>query len=304
MASVPDSPAFSLKADEAAGQRLDLFLHRRLPWHSRSRLQSWIKAGRVLVDGVPQKPSFLLRGGETLMVSPSAPPPLDAVPEDIPLEVLYEDDSVIAVNKSAGMVVHLGPGNRGGTLVNALLHRFRELSQSAGKDRPGIVHRIDKDTSGVILVARNDEAHRRLAAQFSKREVEKIYLALVQGKVARESGRIEKPIARDPRHRRRMTARLGSGRAAVSEYRVLKRFDRFTLLEVRILTGRTHQIRAHMASIGHPVAGDRLYGAAAGPLPRFFLHAWRIGFVSPAVGERVTVEAPLPEQLSAWLESV
>jgi 23S rRNA pseudouridine1911/1915/1917 synthase len=301
---MPDSAPIVLAASDAAGQRLDLFLQQQLPQYSRSRLQQWIKSGRVLVDGAAQKPSMVLRGCEDITVQPAEPPPLHAFAEKIPLDVLYEDAAVIAVNKPAGMVVHLGAGNRAGTLVNALLHRFGELSKSGGDDRPGIVHRIDKDTSGVILVARNDEAHRKLAAQFAARKVDKTYLALVQGRVERESGRIDKPIARDPRHRTRMTARLGAGRRAISDYRVSRRFERHTLLEVDILTGRTHQIRAHLASIGHPVAGDRLYGAAPGPIPRFFLHAGKIRFESPATGQPVTVEAPLPAELSEWLESL
>jgi 23S rRNA pseudouridine1911/1915/1917 synthase len=188
-------------------------------------------------------------------------------------------------------------------LVNRLVHRFGSLSQLGGEMRPGIVHRLDKDTSGVLLVARTDAAHRALAAQFSGRTVEKVYLALVHGKVRSDSGRITKPIARDPVRRTRMTARLESGREALTDYKVRARFERFTFLEVRIGTGRTHQIRVHLASIGHPVAGDRVYGARVStrPVERMFLHAWRIGFLSPATGDRVTVEAPLPAELEAWL---
>ena len=209
------------------------------------------------------------------------------------MEVLYEDAAVIAVNKPAGVTVHAGAGQSSGTLVNRLVHRFASLSQLGGELRPGIVHRLDKDTSGVLLVARTDAAHRALAAQFAGRSVEKTYLALVHGRVKAESGRITKPIARDPVRRTRMTARLGSGREALTEYRVRQRFEKLTLLEVRIGTGRTHQIRVHLASIGHPVAGDRLYGAPAAR--RMFLHAWRIGFESPATGARVAVEAPAVE---------
>jgi 23S rRNA pseudouridine1911/1915/1917 synthase len=215
------------------------------------------------------------------------------------VEVLYEDASLIAVNKPAGLAVHTGAGLHEGTLVNRLVHRFGALSQLGGEMRPGIVHRLDKDTSGVILVARTDAAHRALAEQFAGRTVEKTYLALVHGKVRADSGRITKPIARDPVRRTRMTARLESGREALTEYRVRKRFEKFTYLEVRIGTGRTHQIRVHLASIGHPVAGDRVYGAQ--PAQRLFLHAWRIGFISPATRETVTVEAPLPPALETWL---
>jgi len=282
-----------------AGQRLDHFLQTRLPEFSRSRLQSWIKEGLVRVNGAPAKASLVLRGGEAIEVQPASPPPLRALPEDLPIDILYEDDAVIAVNKPAGLTVHAGAGAHSGTLVNRLVHRFAALSKIGGDLRPGIVHRLDRGTSGVILVARNDAAHRALAAQFAARTVEKIYLALVQGRVNADSGRIEKPIARDPIHRTRMTARLATGRAALTAFRVLERFEKFTFLEVRIGTGRTHQIRVHLASIGHPVAGDRLYGAAAGP--RIFLHAHRIAFVSPASGARLAVEAPLPLELNQWL---
>jgi len=274
-------------------------LQEHLPSYSRSRLQAWIKDGRVLVDGGAAKASLLLRGGEQVDVSPADLAPLHATPEDLPIEILYEDRSVIAVNKPAGLVVHAGAGARSGTLVNRLVHHFTALSQVGGEMRPGIVHRLDRGTSGVLLVARTDQAHRALAAQFAGRTIEKIYLALVQGRMRAESGRIMTPIARDPVRRTRMTARLGHGREAITEYRVRQRFEGFTYLEVRIGTGRTHQIRAHLASIGHPVAGDRLYGAKAAA--RVFLHAWRIGFSSPATSEHVTVEAPLAPELAHWL---
>ena len=188
-------------------------------------------------------------------------------------------------------------------MVNRLVHHFQKLFRLGGELRPGIVHRLDKDTSGVLLVARTDAAHRALAAQFAGRTLEKVYLALVCGRVKADSGRIVKPITRDPVRRTRMTTRLGTGREAITEYRVRQRWEKFTFLEVRIRTGRTHQIRVHLASLGHPVAGDRLYGghgsSAAGE--RLCLHAWRIGFMSPATGERVTVEAPLPQGLEGWL---
>jgi 23S rRNA pseudouridine1911/1915/1917 synthase len=240
----------------------------------------------------------------TIEVSPAERPPLQATPEDVPVEVLYQDAAVIAVNKPAGVVVHAGAGVHRGTLVNRLVHRFHALSKLGGELRPGIVHRLDRETSGVLLVACTDAAHRALAAQFAARSVEKTYLALVEGRVRADSGRIAKPITRDPVRRTRMTARLASGREALTEYRVLERFGKHSWVEVRIHTGRTHQIRVHMASIGHPVAGDRLYGGRPDPSGRMFLHAWRIGFTSPATGERVRVEAPLPGELERRLEDL
>jgi 23S rRNA pseudouridine1911/1915/1917 synthase len=300
----------TLKVQSAdAGKRLDRFLLEQLPAYSRTRLQDWIRGGRVLVEGKAQKPSYLLRGGETVEVEPAELTPLRAEPEAIPLEILYEDEDVIAVNKPAGMVVHAGAGCRSGTLVNALLARFGALSGVGGELRPGIVHRLDRYTSGVILVARHDAAHRHLAEQFASRKVEKVYLALVHGAVKAEKGKVDKPIARDPVRRVKMTARLGRGRTAITEYRVLKRFRAFTFLEVRIGTGRTHQIRVHLAGLGHPVAGDRLYGAPASvegrpPLDRFFLHAQRVRFMQPSTGETATVEAPLPAELEAWMNGL
>jgi len=286
------------------GKRLDQFLRERLPQYSRARLQGWIEQGRVLVNGSPERRSFLLKGAERIDVEPGELTPLRATPEDLPLEVLYEDADVIAINKPAGMVVHTGAGQHSGTLVNAVLHRFGKLSSVGGDLRPGIVHRLDRFTSGVILIARNDAAHRHLAAQFASREVEKIYLALVHGRVKNDQGRITTPIARDPVHRTRMTARLARGRQASTSYQVLKRFDGFTFLEVKIGTGRTHQIRVHLASIGHPVVGDKLYGAPASASGRYFLHARQITFTSPSSGKRITLAAPLPRDLEDYLASV
>jgi 23S rRNA pseudouridine1911/1915/1917 synthase len=259
------------------------------------------------VNGVAGRASYLVRASDAIDVEPAPPAPLRASPEDIPLTVLYEDGDVVAIDKPAGMVVHAGAGIHSGTLVNALLHRFGSLSSAAGDLRPGIVHRLDRYTSGVLLVAKNDAAHHRLAEEFATRKVEKTYLALVHGNVKADRGRIEKPIARDPLRRVRMTARLARGRAAWTEYRVLRRFKGFTFLEIRIGTGRTHQIRVHLASIGHPVAGDRLYGAPANvggepTLPRYFLHAHRIRFTHPSTDQTIAVESPLPPALEAWMK--
>lgn len=293
-------------AAAAGGQRVDHYLSAVLPEYSRSRMQAWIRNGRVTVNGAAVKASAVLRGGEEICVEAAEAAPLRAFAEDLPVEVLYEDSSVVVVNKPSGMVVHMGAGNRAGTLVNALLHRFGELSGEGGQERPGIVHRIDRETSGVLVVARNDQAHRSLSEQFARRTVEKEYLALVHGVVKLDSGRIEKPIARDPKNRLRMTARLGQGRTAISEYKVLKRYERCTYISVRILTGRTHQIRVHMSSIGHPLVGDKLYGAPSRvpgipEIDRFFLHSRSLTFTSPATGECLRVEAPLPVELERVL---
>lgn len=290
---------------EAAGQRLDHHLQSQLAEYSRSRLQEWIRDGHATVNGKAGKPSLLLKGGERIEVVPAELPTLHAVAEDLPIEILYEDEAVIGINKKAGMVVHAGAGNHSGTLVNALLHKFASLSSAGGELRPGIVHRLDKETSGVLIVARTDAAHRDLADQFQSRTVEKVYLALVHKLVKADTGTIEKPIARDPVRRMRMTCKLASGRYAITHWKVLRRFEKHTLLEVRIGTGRTHQIRVHLASTGHPIVGDTLYGAPASKLlpHRFFLHAARLAFRSPGTGEYVTLEAPLAAELAGIIET-
>lgn len=289
-----------------AGKRLDTFLTERLSEFSRSRLQGWIKEERVQVNGANARSSQLLRGGESIAVAPAALTPLKAEPEDLPLKIVYEDADVVVIDKAAGMVVHAGAGHSHGTLVNALLHHFGALSQVNGDLRPGIVHRIDRDTSGLLLVARTDSAHQSMAAQFQDREVEKVYLTLCHGKMGKEEGRLTTPIARDPVRRTRMTTKIASGRNALTSYRVLQQFEKLSYLEVRIGTGRTHQIRVHLASIGHPVFGDKLYGAPASVeglpvLNRFFLHAHRIGFRSPSTGNWIEVESPLAPELAAIL---
>jgi 23S rRNA pseudouridine1911/1915/1917 synthase len=295
----------TLKAEACdAGKRLDAFLRERLPEFSRSRLQSWIKDGLVLLNDKPARSSLLIRGTDAVSVAPVELRPLKAEPEELPLKVLYQDADVIVIDKPAGMVVHAGAGHTSGTLVNALLHHFDELSTVNRDFRPGIVHRLDRDTSGVLVVARTDHAHQSLAAQFSKREVEKVYLALVHGHLKQAQGQITSPIARDPIRRTRMTARLASGRAALTSYQVIEELPKLSFLEVRIGTGRTHQIRVHLSSIGHPIFGDRLYGApATSELNRFFLHAHRLTFISPSSGDPITIECPLPAELYNFLDS-
>jgi 23S rRNA pseudouridine1911/1915/1917 synthase len=296
-------------ASADAGKRLDQFLRDEMPEVSRSRIQDWIRQGRVLVNGDEARVSYAVRSGDTIDVEPALPASATPAPEAIPLTILYEDEDVVAIDKPAGMVVHAGAGVSEGTLVNALLARYPALSSVGGSARPGIVHRLDRYTSGVLLVARNDAAHHALSRQFSSRQVEKIYIALVHGTVKAESGRVDKPIARDPIRRTRMTTRLKRGRAAWTQYRVLRRFPRYTLVEARIGTGRTHQIRVHFSSIGHAVVGDTVYGAPAKPpgLPppgRYFLHAHRIRFRHPSTGKEIVVESPLPAELNDLLRKL
>ena len=308
---------------EAGDKRLDQFLVSHLPNISRARIQQLISERKVLVNDLESKPSLRLRGGEriTLLGEPQ-PRPLRAVSEEIPLEIIYEDDDLAVINKPAGMMVHAGSGatddarNRG-TLVNALLHHFGKLSAIGGELRPGIVHRLDKATSGLILVAKNDESHRKLAAQFATRLVKKTYIALVHGWMKQDRGTISSSISRDRIRRTRMTTRRPGGREAVTHYTVQRRIDskfgKFTLLELRIDTGRTHQIRVHLASLGHPVVGDTLYGAPrelrsrnseAAALSRNFLHAAALQFHHPRTGAALSLSSPLPEELSQFLSRV
>jgi 23S rRNA pseudouridine1911/1915/1917 synthase len=310
-------------APEHAGQRLDQFLVSHLPETSRARVQQLIAQEKVLVDGKSPKPSLHLRGGEQIEILGTVErPPLRAIPEDIPLDIVYEDDDVAVVNKPAGMMVHAGAGatdadrNRG-TLVNALLHRFGPLSEVNGDLRPGIVHRLDKETSGLIVVAKNDAAHRKLAAQFAARRVKKTYIALVHGWPKNDKGTIATAISRDPVRRTRMTTRGSGGREAITHYAVQRRLEsdygKFALLEVKIDTGRTHQIRVHLASLGHSIVGDALYGAPreiAGKsgarlfLPRNFLHAAELHFAHPVTGDLLSFASPIPEPLSEFLKKL
>ena len=309
-------------AVENAGQRLDQFLTTTLSSVSRARVQELIAEGKVLVNDTAAKPSLKLRGGDHVTVLGEAQrQPLKALPENIPLDIVYEDDDLAVINKPAGMMVHAGAGatddarNRG-TLVNALLHHMQSLSTLGGDLRPGIVHRLDKETSGLIVVAKNDEAHRKLSAQFAAREVNKKYAALVHGWVKKDSGTIAQNISRDRIRRTRMTTRLAGGRAAVTHYSVTRRLDtkfgKFSLLDVKIDTGRTHQIRVHMAALGHPVVGDTMYGApkqarghsAAISLQRNFLHSSWLEFTHPSTQNRISLESELPGQLKEFLKRI
>ncbi|MFZ0662048.1 MAG: RluA family pseudouridine synthase [Acidobacteriaceae bacterium] len=317
---------------EAAGRRLDAWLAAQLENVSRARVQLLLAESKVLVNGEPARPALKLRGGERVEVLGEAvPPPLHAIPEAIPLDIVYEDDDLSVINKPAGMMVHAGSGasdaarNRG-TLVNALLSHYAQLSHSDDPVRPGIVHRLDKQTSGLIIVARNDAAHFRLGEMFSRRQIRKTYIALAHGAIKQEKGTINTPISRDAIRRTRMTTRREEGaRSAISHYTVLERiespFGKFTLVSVRIETGRTHQIRVHLASIGHPVVGDTLYGAPtkivvpaprkksdpepeAVSLPRNFLHAAELEFTHPITGKPLSLKVPLPEELTSFYKGL
>jgi len=335
-------------SDDDCGLRLDQFLVSRVPDVSRVRVQQLIEQGKVLVNQRTAQASLKLKGTEQIEITGEvAAPPLKAFPEDIPLDVVFEDRDLAVVNKPAGMVVHAASGsaederNRG-TLVNALLFRFNRLSDVGGELRPGIVHRLDKETSGLMVVAKNDVAHRKLVEQFSSRRVHKTYIALAHNWPTTAEGTINAPIGRDPRNRTRMSTAGIEARSAVSHWKVIERllspYGRFALVEVRIETGRTHQIRVHLASIGHPIVGDTLYGAPQLLLPnalarerqgtavssrtqakrarsqgagaatltleRNFLHAARLSFAHPKSGKALEFTAPLPEELQVFLEKL
>ena len=281
---------------ECARMRLDLFLAKSLPQFSRSRLQQLVRAGFVRVGGASIRAHQSVRTGDEIEVIKPPPEKIQTEPEAIPLAVLYEDDDLIVINKAAGMTVHPGAGHREHTLVNALLHHCPTLSGIGGKERPGIVHRLDKETSGCLVAAKNDLAHRELSKQFAARTVEKIYLALVAGKLRKETGVIENKIGRHPVHRQRMSVSSLSGRAAKTEYRVLRSGEQASLVECKLHSGRTHQIRVHLHHLGNPVLGDKIYAPKfAADFPRQMLHASKLGFRHPRTGERKNFEAPLPD---------
>jgi 23S rRNA pseudouridine1911/1915/1917 synthase len=295
-------------------ERLDRFLAEQVPDLSRSAAQRLIDEGRVTVNGEPARPSYKVRAGDQVVVLLPSDEPHEILPEAIPLQVVYEDSVLLIVDKPAGMVVHPAPGHEGGTLANALLAHSPELG---GQDlsplgsRPGIVHRLDRDTSGLILLAKTEKAQRILQQQFKDRLVDKAYLALVHGHLQPAWGRIEAPIGRDPQHRQRMAV-LPGGREAVTEYHVLEQYSRqtgpasgmYSLVQAEPKTGRTHQVRVHLASVGHAVVGDAVYGRRRTHLPlgRQFLHARHLGFQHPVTGQRLEVDAPLPADLAGVLE--
>ncbi len=298
--------SFTYQGEES--QRLDKFLVEQLPQFSRSQLQNLIRNGNVQVnDSVVTKTGFNLEGRQQVQVHVPPPEPTDLIPEDIPLDMVFENDDVMVINKPAGMVVHPAAGHSTGTLVHAALAHAPEMEGINGEQRPGIVHRLDKDTSGLILIAKNDTAHRWLQDQFKDREVRKVYLALVDSAPPTPTGRVEAPIGRDSGNRKRMAVvPPRKGRDSVTEYETLEVFEEHTLLEVHPLTGRTHQIRIHMAFLGCPITGDTLYGHRKPTLPikRHFLHAARLTVTLPGEDAPRTFEAPLPEELQKALDTL
>lgn len=284
---------------EHARMRLDLFLVKSLPEFSRSRIQQLIRTGFVRVGGATARPHQPVRSGDEIEVTEPPPEKIQTEPEAIPLTILYEDDDLIVINKATGMTVHPGAGQREHTLVNALLHHCSMLSGIGGKERPGIVHRLDKETSGCLVAAKNDVAHRELSKQFTARTVEKIYLALVAGKLRKETGIIENKIGRHPVHRQRMSVSAAGGRVAKTEYRVLRSSEQASLVECKLHSGRTHQIRVHLHHFGNPVLGDKIYAPTlAKDFPRQMLHAWKLGFRHPRTGEWKSFEASLPDDFN------
>ncbi|MCM2357018.1 MAG: RluA family pseudouridine synthase, partial [Geobacteraceae bacterium] len=297
-------------------ERLDSFVARSVDGITRATVQKLIEEGLVTVGGTPQKASLKLKGGERLAVTIPPPKPAEAAAEEIPLAILYEDDDLVVVNKPAGMVVHPGAGTSGGTLVNALLAHCRDLSGIGGTLRPGIVHRIDKDTSGVLVAAKNDRAHQSLAHQFKEHTIKRVYLALVYGSPKGDRGRIESLIGRHPVDRKRMSGKARSGKHAVTHWQVMGRFGGITLMRLKLETGRTHQIRVHLSEAGHPLVGDKVYGGSgrlAGitdpglkvlirELDRQALHAKTLGFIHPASGAYLEFDTELPEDMARIVE--
>ena len=288
-----------------AGQRLDRWLAGQAGAPSRSALQGLMEAGFVRRNGAPANKKDKLAAGDRITLTLPDPQPIEAQPQDIPLDIVYEDDHLLVVNKPKGMVVHPAPGNPDGTLVNALLYHCRgQLSGVGGAIRPGIVHRIDKDTRGLLVVAKDDLTHQGLSEQMAVHAIHRVYHAVVYGNFRQDAGTIEAPIGRDPRDRKRMAVTPGQGKRACTHWQVLERFGRFTLLACRLETGRTHQIRVHMAHIGHPLAGDPVYGprSVIRDLQGQCLHAKELGFRHPVTGQELRFDSPLPAYFTTFLE--
>ncbi len=292
--------------EEGGGVRVDLYLSRENPDNSRSFFRKLFEEEKITVNGKIAKPGLKLKAGDRIEFEIPDPVETEILPENIPLEILYEDDDIIVVNKPKGMVVHPAPGHSSGTLVNALLYHCRgHLSGINGELRPGIVHRIDRDTTGVLVSCKNDSAHRKLAEQLSCHSITRIYYCIVFGNV-KEDGTVNAPIGRHPVDRKKMSVRTGNGRDAVTHYHVLEHFGKFTFLECRLETGRTHQIRVHLSSIGHPLLGDTVYGPEKQPfsMEGQTLHAGVLGFRHPSSGEYVEFSAPLPEYFQTVLQKL
>jgi 23S rRNA pseudouridine1911/1915/1917 synthase len=290
---------------EHSGLRLDRFLALALPAFSRARLQTLIRDGFVRLNGKSPRPRDSVRTSDTVELTEPAIEKVEALPEQMELEILFEDDDLLVLNKPAGLVMHPGAGHQQHTLVNALLAHCKNLSGIGGKERPGIVHRLDKETSGCLVVAKNDATHRDLSRQFAARTMTKIYLALVAGIVRKKTGVIDKAIARHPVHRQRMSIARRQGRSAKTEYRVLRAGNDISLLECTLHSGRTHQIRVHLHDLGHPVLGDKLYGGKrAGDFPRQMLHAWKLAFRHPTSGEERSFEAPAPPEFADAMQRI
>ncbi|PYJ53616.1 MAG: RluA family pseudouridine synthase [Verrucomicrobia bacterium] len=283
-------------SENDAKLRLDHFVAKRLPQYSRTRLQQLIRSGFVRLNGASTRPRQIVRAGDKIDVRESPVEQIETRPQRIPLDILFEDDDLIVINKPAGLTVHPGAGQREHTLVNALLSHCTTLSGIGGKERPGIVHRLDKETSGCLVVAKNDLAHRELSRQFADRTVEKIYLALVAGKLRKPAGVMEERIGRHPVHRQRMSVTTKRGRTAKTEYRVVRSNEEASLIECRLHSGRTHQVRVHLHHLGHPVLGDKVYGVRlVKNFPRQMLHAWKLGFRHPQTGEWKQFQASVPD---------
>jgi len=292
-------------SSEQARQRLDRVLAEALPAFSRARLQTLIRDGFVLLNGKAPRPRDLVRTGDVVELREPELEKVEAQPEQIKLDVIFEDDDLLVLNKPAGIVMHPGAGHQAHTLVNALLAHCANLSGIGGKERPGIVHRLDKETSGALVVAKNDVTHRDLSSQFAARTMTKIYLALVAGILRKSSGVIDKAIARHPVHRQRMSIARRQGRSAKTEYRVLRSGDEISLVECTLHSGRTHQIRVHLHHLGHPILGDKLYGGKrAGDYPRQMLHAWKLAFRHPRSGDEMSFEAPVPSDFAKAMRQI
>jgi 23S rRNA pseudouridine1911/1915/1917 synthase len=314
MTSQEGSQAQYIVGQDEQGLRLDVYLSKRDPTLSRSQARRFIDDGDALVDGKAVRASHRLRPGEKVTLRKQPPVPSEIVPEEIPLDIRYEDDAILVVDKPAGMVVHPAAGNFRGTLVNALQFHCRHLSGIGGVMRPGIVHRLDKGTSGLMVIAKSDEAHRHLSEQFKRRLVSKHYTALVHGNVRQDEGLVDAPVGRHPVERKKMSTASRRGKAALTRWKVLERFGAFTLLEAKIETGRTHQIRVHLSALGHPVVGDSVYGGSKRivestalrtvlkKLSRQALHAGRLSFAHPVTGKEMTFESPLPEDMAEVID--